>query len=134
MTEEHLPPPAISSTLEFKDKWKNIFPWVRFDNVLGKMFCSYCIINFLTRSNNMIIGTYNLQKCTLREHSKITDHKLALEHHEKQNNIAKCEREPMNFAKRSLDQFFKTNREKLQFFDLVPLFKNCYWLAKENYL
>lgn len=112
----------------FKYNDKCEFSWLRFDKTQNKMYCTLCenynnVNKFM--SNNMIRGSQNFQKCTLREHILIADHIAALDLRNKTQ-----EKQPEK--KSSIPSIFKSIREQLQFLDMLPLIKNAYWVAKEN--
>ena len=114
---------------KLQDKWLQNFSWLVFDKELDKMFCNACLILKNKDSkvdNNMTRGTNNFQKSTLKEHLKLDSHTKALKLED--NSLSSSKQDNQN----PITNLFRTNKEKLQFLEILPLFKGVYWIAKEN--
>ena len=138
---DHLPTNANKSPKKsvFLDKWKVSYPWLRFDSDKNLMYCEWCEdyskdqrINGKLIENNMIRGTSNFRASTLTEHLLLKDHDLARDNNEVKKNKNNTAASINQQNQPTIASIFHSNKEKLKFELMVPLFKNIYFIAKED--
>ena len=97
------------------------------------MYCTWCINYKLKKKTsaepNFIKGTSNFQKSTKQEHLSSQIHPLARDFYEISNNHDVINKDNNQIE---IPELFKSNREKLQFELILPLFKNIFFIAKQN--
>jgi len=117
----------IKTSKEFLSKWLLDFRWLFYDKDENAMFCNWRRL-FPDHKNAFTKGCKNFQRSVLDEHVITNDHVKSAK---KSDTLIQGMIGTLNDHK-SVTGIIQSQKEKLKYQLLLPLFRNIYRVAKED--